>query len=279
MWIPSLEVEESWRLDHGESRSIMGAELYAISRALHWIVINQPLLTDSKIAILSDSRSGIMAIRHHKSRSYSHLCNQIRNLAKIAEDNEIEVTIQWVPSHVNLAENEHVDGLAKLAHELQDETMTPLDKKEMKRLIFTKLLRSCQLQYETVREDLHIGRIKRSFEHWPWAAAKNRKLETALARLRIGHTRLKQNLFRFNMEEDPNCSTCGVEETPQHILEACRRYERERLILHQSLYRLKVRTKTMKTLLGGGDHDATTQEKIKEAVGVFLTSSGAIEEI
>lgn len=277
MWIPSLGVEDKWKLNHGKSRSIMGAELYAISRALHWLVLNQPLLTCAKVAILSDSKSGIMAIKNRKSRSYSHLTNQIRNLGNMIEDSEVELAIQWVPSHVDLADNEHVDGLAKSAHDLREESVAPLDQKEVKKMINLKLQRVCQLQYEAVREDLHIGGIKSYFEHWSWASSKNRKIETALARLRIGHTRLKQNMHRFNLEEDPNCSTCRTEETPQHLLEACRRFEVERLILHQSLYRLGVRTPNTKTLLGGGNHDPATQEKIKEAVEVFLTSSGAID--
>ena len=256
----------------------MGAELYAISRALHWLVINQPLLTHTKVAILSDSKSGIMAIGNRKSRSYSYLTNQIQRLGNILEE-ELEITIQWVPSHVNLTHNEHVDGLAKTAHRLQEETSAPLDKKEVKMMIDSKLQRICQIQYEAVRDDLHIGGIKRTLEHWPWASSKSRRIETALARLRIGHTRLKKNLHRFNLAEDPNCSTCRTEETPQHILEACRKFEVERLILHQSLYRLRVRTPNYKTLLGGGKYDKTTQEKIKEALEVFLTSSGAIDMI
>ena len=149
----------------------------------------------------------------------------------------------------------------------------------MNKMIDSRMQRICQVQYEAVRADLHIGEIKRTYEHWPWASSKSRRIETALARLRIGHTRLKKHLHRFNLAEDPNCSTCRTEETPQHMLEACRKFEVERLILHQTLYRLRVRTPNIKTLLGGGKYDKATQEKIKEALEVFLTSSGAIEMI
>ena len=43
LWIPSANVEESWKLDHGGTRSIMGAELFAINKALHWLIINEPI--------------------------------------------------------------------------------------------------------------------------------------------------------------------------------------------------------------------------------------------
>ena len=78
MWVPSMEIEVSWKLDHGHIRSIMGAELYAISRVLHWLVLNQPLLSNTKVVILSDSKSGILAIHDTKLRSCSYLTNQIR---------------------------------------------------------------------------------------------------------------------------------------------------------------------------------------------------------
>ena len=219
-----------------------------------------------------------MAIRNSKARSYSYLTNQIRNLAGILQDNELYTTIQWVPSHVDIPHNEYVDGLAKQAHNLPEETAIPLDQKEMKKLMRSTLQKNCQLQYETEHR-LHIAGIKSSFVRWPWASSQNRKTETAMARLRIGHTKLNANLHRFHQADNPNCQTCQVEETPKHVLEACRTYEYERLILHQTLYRLGVRRPNMKTLLGGGTYDVATQEKIRTAVEVFLMSSGAIDHI
>ena len=149
----------------------MGAELYAISRALHWLVLNQPLLSCSKVVILSDSKSGIMAISNCKSRSNSFLTNQIRNLADILDDNELKITIQWIPSHMDIPANNHVDGLAKSGHNLPEETRFPLAQKEMKKLIRSNLQRICQLKYEA-DDQLHIIGIKRKLEHWPWASSK-----------------------------------------------------------------------------------------------------------
>ena len=163
----------------------MGAELYAISRALHWLVLNQPFLTTRKVVVLSDSKSGIMAISNTTSRSYYYLTNQIRNLGNILE--EVELTLQWIPSHVGLEHNEYVDLLAKAAHNSPDTTSIPLDKKEIKRLVEDKIQKVCQLQYEAAQQqNLHIGTIKRKLEHWPWASCKNRRVETAMTRLKYG---------------------------------------------------------------------------------------------
>lgn len=45
--------------------------------------------------------------------------NQLWNLANIEGDSQIELTIQWIPRHVDLTGNEQVNGLAKTAHDLE----------------------------------------------------------------------------------------------------------------------------------------------------------------
>ena len=173
-----------------------------------------------------------------------------------------------------------MDQLAKAAHDSPDTTSIPLDKKEIKRLIEDKIQKICQLQYEAAQQqNLHIGTIKRKLEHWPWASCKNRRIETAMARLRIGHSKLKESLFRFNQADDPNCDECGVPETPAHILEECQRFNSERRVMHQALLKIGIRTSNTKILLGGGPYDDDTQVKIRTAMEVFLISSEAIDLI
>ena len=72
-----------------------------------------------------------MAISNTLTRSYSFLTNKIRNLANILE--EVELTLQWIPSHVGLDHNEYVDQLAKAAHDSPDMISIPLDKKADRR--------------------------------------------------------------------------------------------------------------------------------------------------
>ena len=213
-----------------------------------------------------------------KVRSYSYLTNQIRNLSNILE--EMDLTLQYIPGHVGLDGNEYVDKLAKSAHILPDETSAPLDRKEINRMIDDKIKAVCQIQYEAaVGQNLHIGTVKSKLEHWPWISSKNRRTETAMARLRIGHSRLKQSLHRFNLADDPNCEVCGVLETPAHILETCQKFNAERAIMHLELHKVGVLCTNIKTLLGGGKYDVKTQESIRTAVEVFLTSSGALDLI
>ena len=242
MWIPNLTVEESWKLDHGRSRSIMGAELFAIGRALHWLILNQPLMEDQDVVVLTDSKSGIMALQNQHRRSYSHTTNQILSLAKMLKDCNINLTIQWIPSHVGLPGNEKADELAKLAHNHQGITQAPLDPREMKICLKTTRQRRCIQKYEAVKQQgLHLGDIKERIEPWPWANYKNRKVSTALTRLRIGHSKLKAHLFKFDLVTDANCSSCSIPEDTVHILGVCSKSRTHRVAQHEDpLWRWRI---------------------------------------
>ena len=57
---------------------------------------------------------------------------------------------------------------------------------------------------------------------WPWAQNKSRLLERALARLMIGHVRLRGHNFRFILCDTEICE-CGEQaETFLHYLLECR---------------------------------------------------------
>ena len=279
LWIPELQVEESWKLDHGNFRSIMGAELYAINRALHWLILNLPLLENPDVVVLTDSKSGIMALQNHHHRSYSHTANQILNLAKILKDSGTNLTIQWIPSHTGISGNDKADELARVAHNHLEITQIPLDPKEMKICLRSTRQRRCQQKYDATRQGLHIGSIKEKIETWPWANHKNRKVATALTRLRIGHSRLKAHLHKFHLNDDPNCSTCATPEDTVHILEECSKSRAQRVSMHQTLLKLGITAPNTKTLLGGSTYDESTQWKIVQALENFLTSSGSLDLI
>ena len=279
MWIPSLGVAESWKLNQAVERSIMGAELFAIKQSLHWLLLNQPLIQHLGVVILTDSRSGIQALESHRRRSSSFTTNQILNLAHILKDSEVDLTIQWIPSHVGLMGNERADELAKAAHNLTALTNAPLDPTEMKLKIKSTCKRRCQQRYDIDKLETHIGCIRSTLGHWPWTSCKSRRVETAMTRLRIGHSRLRAHLFRFGLVDDPNCNTCAVPENSKHIMEECHRSRHERTILFQKMRTLGIQRPNTRVLLGGGEYDIAIQGEIVKAVEYFLTSSGSIDLI
>lgn len=95
-----------------------------------------------------------------------------------------------------------------------------------------------------------MASIKSVLRNWPWASIpNNRKLETALTRLRLGHCGLNAHLYRFVLHHTPFCE-CGVPETVLHCFVDCERYRRPRLNLRAILGRHKL-IFNLGNLLGG----------------------------
>ena len=121
---------------------------------------------------------------------------------------------------------------------------------------------------------MHIGSIKPTIGHWPWVNYRHRYVETAAARLRIGHTELNANMFRFNQAESPNCDRCQVPETVEHYLMSCSRFTQARLELFTAQRKEGIRNISTTTILGGGQLTPAQQTRIASALEVFLRQSG-----
>ena len=98
-----------------------------------------------------------------------------------------------------------------------------------------------------VRHDPQVEKVRNKLKHWPWTSSKNRRCGTPKARLRNGHPRIRQGLFRFHSAEDPNCEVCGVPETPVNILETIQNFNTERVTMHRDLRKVGVKSTSIKT--------------------------------
>ncbi|CAL4072958.1 unnamed protein product [Meganyctiphanes norvegica] len=267
MWVPHTEQGEHWKLHKGQARSIMGAELYAIYKALHWTVVNWAILPTDKVVILTDSKSGLQGINKHSTKRYSYIIDQIKKTAATLQDINITVCLQWIPSHVGIRGNEQADEWANRAHNLQVETETPLDLTEAKSLITEQQNKVWQQHYEGIKNNLHIGGIKDKISTWSWLPHRHRRIDVAMARLRIGHAGLNEYLTRFSMANDQNCSTCNVPESIQHFLIECRKHNDHRRKLKNTLRAQGISDLTVKTILGGSNHPKTCRCTYKKPWG------------
>ena len=279
VWNPTTGEGEYWKLSKGEARSIMGAELHAISKALHWTVLNSPVLTKNKVVILSDSKSGLQGIDRFSTKRYTYIIDQIKKTASTLQDIGITTQLQWIPSHVGVFGNEMADEFAKGAHEIPEITTEPLDLSEAKNLIKEEHTKVWQRYYEGVKDNLHIGDIKDKTSTWSWLPHKHRRVDIAMARLRIGHVGLNEYLTRFNMANNQNCSHCNSPETVHHFLIECRKYQNIRGKLKNSLRSKGVRDFTVKSLLGGGNYKKDVQVVIQNEVSKFLLETGEIKNL
>ena len=117
---------------------------------------------------------------------------------------------------------------------------------------------------------------KSTIQKWPWATVRNRRVETALSRLRIGHVGLNSHLYRFGMSETLLCTMCREEETVQHFLTSCRKYVWSRRKMISKLAQIGIQQPDVVVLLGGGPYDKDIQVKIIAAVESYLGETGML---
>ena len=254
----------------------MGAELFAIDKGMTWLLLHKEMMLINKAVFLTDSRSGIETIKNNTPKHQSHIVNAIKFKAQLLAEDDIDVTLQWLPSHVGLEGNEEVDTIAKQAHNNLQMTDAEIDISEAKLLITNAQQLRWQRIYETLRPRLHIGPIKAKIQKWPWASVSNRRVETAMSRLRLGHVGLNSHLHNFGMSDTPLCTTCGEQETVQHFLTSCRKYVWSRRKMLNRLAKVGVHQPDTAVLLGGGQYDGPTQVHISKAVECYLGETGTL---
>ena len=112
----------------------------------------------------------------------------------------------------------------------------------------------------------------------PWLRLKSRRMESIVARLRIGHVGVRSHLKRFNMSETGECDRCDEEETVEHFLMICPTYGLQREHLMRRFRNIGVQF-TIKNVLCFGNETAGTLQLILEALVEFIKSSGRMHEL
>ncbi|KAF2357973.1 Reverse transcriptase domain [Trinorchestia longiramus] len=93
--------------------------------------------------------------------------------------------------HRGVSGIEAADSAAKAAYLLRYRTLTPYSKEETVSLAckaFRTRDSTWLQQVRVTRKGRHLVQIRDTSGSWPWASHRNRRVETALARLRVGHT-------------------------------------------------------------------------------------------
>ncbi|GBM49865.1 hypothetical protein AVEN_44247-1 [Araneus ventricosus] len=210
------------------SCSIFTAEITAILHALYQISNSPP---DNYI-IYSDSFSALESMT--SLHRFSHpLTFNILELHDRLACRGFSVLLCWVPSHVSISGNEHADKLAKSA---TDSINCPVPLSDIKQYVKIKLHSNWQSQWN-LKEANKLHSIKHLITCWP--SLPNRKLDTVLTRLRIGHTRFTHRHLLLG-EPAPLCTACQCQMTVLHILIECQQFNNQRIrCFHSSCITLR----------------------------------------
>ena len=202
--------------------SIFTAELYAIKTAVN-DVLDAGGVGD-EYTIFSDSRSALQALK--RDITSSPIIIEIKQLIHRAKTLNISLEMCWVPGHVNIAGNEKADAAAKEAAVVTTQAPTrAIPHIDMKRPVREAIFKKWQVDWKSLRgEGRKLREIKQDVHRWKSSQNKNRRIETALSRLRVGHTNITHAYLMQSQANPPECEICRQPITVKHLLVECLKY-------------------------------------------------------
>jgi ribonuclease HI len=219
------------------SHNVYAAELAAIKLAVD--IVQAAPRTYDKCVIYTDSQPAIKATAKPGQQSGQSILTSVIDAFETLQyqQPDIEISLVWVPGHMNIAGNEEADKAAKEAARSRDggtahKTMKSARNQTIKRA--TKMEWKIGWEKEkTTAQHLRLITTKTETEaqnaHKLYNIIDKRPDIAMLSRLRTGHCFLNQYLHRFHHEDSPEC-TCGsgALETVEHFLIHCPKYDKER---------------------------------------------------
>ena len=195
--------------------SVFTAELSAIVLALQ-IIFTLPV---SSFTIFSDSRSVLSALRSFHSL-FNPLVLSALEWVYLLHQRGYRIGFCWVPGHVGVYGNERADSLAREAA-ARPAPPSPVPFRDMFPSIRQAVAAAWQLRWNSHVATSKMGELtKYVVPPWNYSHVRDRRAQTLLARLRLGHTRLTHS-YLMSRDHVPYCDDCLVPLTVRHILVEC----------------------------------------------------------
>lgn len=184
-----------------------------------------------------------------------------RNVTKILKNKGLEISIQWILSHVEILDNERVDRFAAEAHRSPSGHQT------------THALSGGWCGSISTF-------LRRSQGHTLNHAARGICLEQrpVFSCACVGCVFSGELLHRLHRMNSPLCSICGALETTSHLLSECRVYEqpRKRFAKVLALHHLYVQSENQLIFPSGSRHH---QKQLQRPLVFFLGDSGSMNKV
>lgn len=277
IYVSNMDLSFRWRLS--SSCSIVTAELYGIYQALTFIINH---MKEKQAAIFTDSLSSLQIINSQSKSRHKFLTCRIQCcLAEISAMNRT-VCICWVPSHVGIPGNCRADAAAKSAKDNPLITSTQMEQGDMKGLLKEKAHTHWYESRNIELKQKDLGEIRDTTGISPWSRFKDRTVDSAILRLRVGHHGLNAWLYRFNLSPSPDCGWCpNNPETREHVLLRCSKYKEQRKKLFNMLSKRGVNADDINVaiLLDGAGFTPHIRRYILRHVACFIKSTGLVKRL
>ena len=208
----------------GQNTTVFQAEVTAITSA--GIELIKQETRNKEINFYVDSQSALKATNSYVIRNKSvKECKQILN--KISEHNS--VILNWMPGHENHKGNIIADKMAKAGVNMYTEGQEPriaiskcVIKQKLKGWKKEQHNRLWQERTDCRQTKLILPLVRHK---WRGKILNHSKEEIRiLTQIITGHANLKRHRYLMDMEDNPLCDKCGMEETAIHLITECPGY-------------------------------------------------------
>lgn len=195
--------------------SVLTTELYAILYALKHL-LSYP---SSSFVIFTDSLNALSLLQ--TPSNHPIVCEIQDWLFRISARRK-SICFCWVPSHIGITGNERVDSIARSVPVKRCPQIIKVPVSDYYP-VFKSLLYNRWQAYWTDLTNNKLREIKPSISPWTDPSHQNRRWETALSRLRIGHTNITHS-YLMTRSPPTLCPACNIPLSVKHILLFCPSY-------------------------------------------------------
>ena len=163
------------------------------------------------IVIFTDSDDTLQTVqRTHKHNTEFSSIQTIEQLSQIAK----RITLQWIPSHMGIPGNDTADKLAKEGAKMEQPHTIITYEEQISLIKETSILKWKEKHPHHDKKD-PIYKLPR-------------KEQVTIFRLRSGHNRLREHMYKIKLADSPICSCHTEKQNAEHILMTCPLYNNAR---------------------------------------------------
>ena len=219
--------------------SILLAEIIAINLVLEYIDQQNNRNEIDELNIFSDSQTaiGVLSLNWKIENHHSTIRSVISKINSL-QKNGVGVSFEWTPGHASINGNEIADKLAKEAakeaDEILDETHITITRQDVKTAAREIVMKKWQHRWDMSEKGRFYYNFHPKIEDKALHDFPNKKMGSIINQLRSGYC-LNEYLHKISPAVNAECE-CGEQETIEHYLLHCERYEEARQKLINRIY-------------------------------------------
>ncbi len=165
------------------------------------------------------------------------------------------------------------DKLAKVTFTKGNiEMQVSISRAEVKSVIWERINQMWQERWDREGKGRHLYQIQREVK-CSVIGSGDRREETVISRLKLGHCLLNKTLKLIGKHDTGMCEVCQEEESVEHVVLRCSRYDVQRELMRNKLREMEVQDITLKGLL-------STQHRAQTRILMdFLRDTGVVNRV